>query len=141
MINNLRRTYYLNLFLSINVAKNKNGINIAKPVLLLSILKGIEGNTITENKIYFNKELISCYRHIYSQYRTTVTPPEYPYYYLNSESFYTIVGSTNRKTPSAKFLREEVQYSMLDGMLWQLLQNSDVRQEFSEAIITHFLNK
>ena len=64
MINNLRRTYYLNLFLSINVAKNKNGINIAKPVLLLSILKGIEGNTITENKIYFNKELISCYRHI-----------------------------------------------------------------------------
>ena len=60
MINNLRRTYYLNLFLSINVAKNKNGINIAKPVLLLSILKGIEGNTITENKIYFNKELISC---------------------------------------------------------------------------------
>lgn len=141
MINNLQLTYYLNLFLSINIAKNKNGINIAKPVMLLSILNGIEDNTITENKIYFNKELVSNYRHIFSQYRKTITPPEYPYYYLNSESFYTIVGSTNRKTPSAKFIREEVQYSMLDDMLWQLLQNREVRQKFSEAIITHFLSK
>lgn len=141
MINNLQLTYYLNLFLSINVAKNKNGINIAKPVMLLSILNGIEDNTITENKIYFNKELVSNYRHIFSQHRKTITPPEYPYYYLNSESFYTIVGSTNRKTPSAKFIREEVQYSMLDDMLWQLLQNREVRQKFSEAIITHFLSK
>lgn len=141
MINNLQLTYYLNLFLSINVAKNKNGINIAKPVMLLSILNGIEDNTITENKIYFNKELVSNYRHVFSQYRKTITPPEYPYYYLNSESFYTIVGSTNRKTPSAKFIREEVQYSMLDDMLWQLLQNREVRQKFSEAIITHFLSK
>lgn len=141
MINNLQLTYYLNLFLSINVAKNKNGINIAKPVMLLSILNGIEDNTITENKIYFNKELVSNYRHFFSQYRKTITPPEYPYYYLNSESFYTIVGSTNRKTPSAKFIREEVQYSMLDDMLWQLLQNREVRQKFSETIITHFLSK
>lgn len=141
MNNYLQRTYYLNLFLSMNVVRNKNGINIAKPIMLLTILNGIENNTIVDNKIYFDKSLISCYCYLFSQYRTTITPPEYPYYYLNSESFYTIVGSTSRKTPSAKFLRDEVQYSMLDDMLWRLLQDASIRQEFSEAIETHFLNK
>jgi len=141
MTNNLKRSYYLNLFLSIKVAKDKRGINIAKPVLLLSILKGIETKSIIDNKIYFDEKLISCYRAIFTQYKKTITPPEYPYYYLNSESFYTIVGATNRKTPSAKFLREQVQYSTLDDMLWKLLQDSEIRQEYSEAIITHFLNK
>lgn len=43
------------------------------------------------------------------------------------------------ESPSGKFLAENVDYAYLDDTLWELLQDKSVREEYKEAIITHFL--
>lgn len=68
-----------------------------------------------------------------------MTSPIYPYYYLKGEEFYYLIGSHYPKTPSAKFLRENVEYASLDDDLWQLLQDEGARNEIKEAIISYFI--
>lgn len=142
MISQLHISYYKNLLLSVKVAKTKEQINIAKPIMLLSIIDGIRNNVIINNYIKFDNKLIGIYKELYVTYkRNKITPPEYPYYYLNSEDFYKIIGNVSKKTPSAKFLREQVEYAQLDETLWELLQNESIREEYTEAIIQHFLKR
>ena len=43
------------------------------------------------------------------------------------------------QSPSGKFLTENVDYAYLDDTLWELLQDKDIREEYKEAIITHYL--
>jgi putative restriction endonuclease len=64
---------------------------------------------------------------------------------LNAEEFYHIkwnagvVPSRQAQSPSGKFLTENVDYAYLDDTLWELLQDKEIREEFKEAIITHYL--
>ena len=74
-----------------------------------------------------------------------ITPFYKPFFHLNSESYYQIKWKANNKpegagkTPSAKFLRENVEYASLDDDLWQLLQDEGARNEIKEAIISYFI--
>ena len=45
------------------------------------------------------------------------------------------------RTPSAKYLRENVQYASFDNALWDLLQDEETRNYFREVIINHFFNQ
>ena len=123
------------------VAKSHGKINLAKPVLLLAIFEGIEAGEIQGNRILYCEQLITRYNKIFQEYRSTVTPSVYPYYYLGSEEFYFIKGAKARTTPSAKFLRENVEYAALDDELWSLLQDTQIRNEFKEAIIKHYIKQ
>ncbi len=139
VVSQLKISYYKNLLLSMTVAKSHGAINIAKPVLLLAIFDGIERVDIQGTRILYCEQLITRYNAIFQQYREAITPPVYPYYYLDSEEFYYIKGAKAKTTPSAKFLREHVEYASLDDDLWTLLQDAVIRDEFKEAIIKHYI--
>lgn len=137
----LKISYYKNLLLSMNVARYHGQVNIAKPIMILSIIHGIENGNIKANRIQYSESLITAYNKLFEQYSSSpITSSVYPYYYLGSEDFYFIKGNKARTTPSAKFLRENVEYACLDDELWELLQDPETRNEFRDAIIRHFIN-
>ena len=77
MVSPLACSYYKNQFLSINVAKKRGVVNIAKPVMLLAIFDGISNGEILSNHIVFNDILVSSYKKLYSQFRDGyITPAE-----------------------------------------------------------------
>lgn len=133
---NLSIVYYESLFYAMNVSKIGKVSNIAKPVLLLAILELIEKKYISENKIYYTTELKEEYNHIYREYKkdSIVTPVYYPYYYLKKESFYILNGQINRKTPSDRYIIENIQYAQFDDDLWILLQVKENREKIKTII-------
>jgi len=136
----LKILYYKNQLLSMKVAKSYGRANIAKPIMFLAIICGIEDGNIKTNYIQYSESLIATYNKLFGQYSNSpVTSPVYPYYYLGSEDFYFIKGKKAQTTPSAKFLRENVEYACLDEDLWELLQDSETRNELRDAIIQHFI--
>lgn len=136
----LKISYYKNLLLSMNVARTHGQINLAKPVMMLAIIQGIENGSIKANRILYSESLISNYNALFKKYSNcTITSSVYPFYYMWSEDFYFIKGKKARTTPSAKFLRENVEYACLDDDLWELLQDADTRNELRDAIIEHFI--
>lgn len=123
-----------------NVAIYHGHINIAKPIMMLSIIHGIENGSIKANRIFYSESLQDTYNKLFTRYsNNTVTSSVYPYYYLSSEDFYFIKGKKAHTTPSAKFLRENVEYACLDDELWELLQDPEIRNELRDAIIQHFI--
>ncbi len=136
----LKISYYKYLLLSMNVARYHGQINIAKPIMILSILQGIEDGSIKANRILYSESLINTYNTLFKKYsESSITSSVYPYYYLGSEEFYFIKGRKAQTTPSAKFLRENVEYACLDDDLWDLLQDPETRNELRDAIIDYFI--
>ena len=145
----LQTSYYANQILSI-ARGTKNGVRSnAKPLYLLAIIKGVEDGALMGNKLEFNEALNRLYLGMCSLYepKVSVTPFFKPFFHMKSESFYVIkwkpgtgpVHATH--TPSAKFLRENVEYAALDDDLWTLLQDVQIRNEFKEAIIKHYIKQ
>lgn len=123
------------------VAKFKGEIVIAKPILLLAIFELIGKGVILGNRINFSKELAEEYKSQWTRFSNKpITLVQYPYYYLNSEEFYYIKGKTDRKTPSAKFIREQIEFAAFDDELWDLLQIPETREELKSTIIKFFLS-
>ena len=136
----LKISYYKNLLLSMNVARSHGQVNIAKPIMMLAIICGIEEGCIKANRIQYSESLRTNYNKLFGQCSSSpITSSVYPYYYLGSEDFYFIKGKKARTTPSAKFLRENVEYACLDDELWELLQDPETRNELRDAIIQHFI--
>ena len=136
----LKLSYYKNLLLSMNVARSHGQVNIAKPIMMLAIISGIEDESIKANRIQYSESLRTNYNKLFGQCSSSpITSSVYPYYYLGSEDFYFIKGKKARTTPSAKFLRENVEYACLDDELWELLQNPETRNELRDAIIQHYI--
>lgn len=138
----LKISYYKNLLLSMNVARAHGQVNIAKPIMILAVIQGIEDGSIKANRILYSKSLITTYNEIFEKYSNsngTITSSVYPFYYLGSEDFYFIKGKKARTTPSAKFLRENVEYACFDDDLWGLMQDPETRNELRDAIIQHFI--
>ena len=44
-----------------------------------------------------------------------------------------------KKAPSAKFIRDNIEYAYLDNALWDILQNPDTRDYLKEKIINAYL--
>jgi len=128
------------MLLSVRVAKTNGKINLAKPIFMLAIMDGITDGHIQNNRIEFNKNLIMTYQNLFARYTGDGSKlPTYPYYYLESDEFYHLKKDMSVTSPSAKFLREHVEYAYLDEELWNLLQDSAVREEYRDAIINYFI--
>lgn len=145
----LKVSYYRNVLLETHRGNGHGIISNAKPYLLLTIIKLIEDGEIIGNRIQFdNRKLSEIYNSIAKFYepQKEVTPLPKPFFHLNREPFYYLKwkAETNipkqATTPSAKFLRENVEYACLDEELWELLQDPETRNEFRDAIIRHFIN-
>lgn len=136
---------------------NSRGVfSNAKPLLLLAIMEAIEKGVIIGNKIEFtNSELDKIYKRLSTTAhdsegnaigeKVTVTPLNMPFFHLNAEDYYHLKWKTDvehpkqAQSPSAKYIRENIAYAYLDPELWDLLQDAEVRSEFREAIINHYL--
>ena len=57
----LKISYYKNLLLSMNVARSHGQVNIAKPIMMLAIISGIEDGSIKANRIQYSDSLITKY--------------------------------------------------------------------------------
>lgn len=135
----IKLTYYKNMLLSATQKVTNGRANIAKPILLLTFFKLIEEGYIIGNKILFDEPLVSTYKRIFKEYAEVITNPEYPFYYLRNDGFYFIKGRTDKRTPSAKYLRDHCEYAYFDDGLWELLQDPLAREELRNSIINHYL--
>lgn len=144
----LKVAYYRGVLLETHRGNGRGIISNAKPYLLLSIIHLIENGELIGNRILFdNCKLSESYHSISFFYepQKNATPIYKPFFHLNREPFYYIKWKQAAKipkqatTPSAKFLRENVEYACLDDDLWELLQNPETRNELKNAIIQHFI--
>lgn len=140
-MSNLQKSYYQSLLLSINQKITNGKSNIAKPILILAIIDLIDEGYIIGNQIHYDEKLIRTYDAIFKMYSGTVTKVQYPFYYMRNDDFYSIKGKADKKTPSGKYIRENIEYAYLDDGLWELFQDKETRDEFRLLIINHYLKE
>lgn len=136
----LNRLLYHNMLISMNQSKVGGTPNKAKPLLMLSIIDCIEENIIVDNKILFDI-IAQKYKELLPQMKGTIAKENYPFYFMSSDSFYHLRWRNSpikTKAPSAKFIRDHIEYAYLDYALWDLLQEKNVRQEYRDLIINYY---
>ncbi len=117
----------------------------AKIFFVLSIFNSIGRGEQLENRICFDERLKTNYIAECSKYSSApITPIYKPFFHLSSSLYYHIrwVGdgvNSHARTPSAKYLRDYVNYAYFDDELWELLQDKGVREELTNALIDHFI--
>jgi predicted restriction endonuclease len=92
---------------------------------------------------------VPIYKNNYQKYAHSenTTPIYIPLFHLSSEDYWHIKWkdgykpATHAHTPSAKYLRENIEYAYLDNALWDLLQDEKARTILRESIVNHFFNK
>ena len=138
---------YNELLLSIKCGRSINKKSIAKPALLFSIIDAISTKRLRCNQILWGDEVIEKnYYKIIKHFGGEIqTPINNPFYHLASASFYHLIWKDNKyslykaHTPSAKYLRENLQYAKFDEELWSLLQEEKNRQYFKNNLIKRYL--
>lgn len=144
----LKVSYYKNIILSLSRGYNKGIASNAKPLYLMAIFKGIEQGLIIGNILRFNKDLEQLYIDTCMEYEPDKKPAMFykPFFHSKSEQYYTIKWKSGvainkaSHTPSAKYLRENVEFAALDDELWNLLQDTEIRNDFKNTIIKRFLS-
>lgn len=145
-MNELLFSFYKTAFLSI-IRGNHCGIVInAKPLYYIMIIDQIgKREEVINNKIPFSKTLNEAYLSICKEYQPDIIPTPFfkPYYYSKNEQFYHLKYKQEppQTGPSAKFIRDNIEYAYLDNALWDLLQEPEVRQQLREALVSHFLTR
>ena len=141
-------THYTKRIMNIRQAKIHGEVIVAKPVLLLAIIDGIENQIFTCNRFAINDWLEDQYYALMSKYARPsqfddLTGIEKPFWHLESDGFWHLQypGEKLRKgsTPSKAWLKENVKSAYFDDDLWFLLQNKIWRQRLRDYIIEYKL--
>lgn len=141
-MNTLLIELYSDMILKIKCGSYQGRKVKAKPILLYSIIQMIEDGVIADNRVYFNKLSEEFYKKAFMSLGEAITPYFKPFYYLQFDGFWhlkekTTVDKIDR--PSAKSIRENIDYAFFDYALWDLLQEADVRKQFKSIIESHHL--
>ena len=143
--------YYTQRIMNIRQAKIRGEVIVAKPVLLLSVIDGMEQTVFKGNEFVLDDWLEGHYRLLMQQYARgsqfgSITPINNPFWHLVSDGFWHLnvdeVGAekTDRiSTPSIPWLKAHVRFAYLDDDLWILLSNKEWRTKMREYIIEHKL--
>lgn len=126
---------------------NHGNLSLAKPIFVLSLLEYVP--FMKNNVIEFRDGMLfdfyeSNMKFWEIEYKSPILNP---FYHLGSEPFFELVWKDDsimpikRRTPSAKFLRENLEYAKLDDDLWELLQDSTNREYLKQAVIAKYLQK
>lgn len=119
----------------------------------MTILQCVDDNSLINNQLYFdNERFVNTFKALAEFYNdgiNTAFMPFFirPFFHLGSEPFYELVWNDGVKTPnmnrtpSAKFLRENLAYAKLDDDLWEILQDPINREYLRQAIIAKYLKK
>ena len=139
-------SYYITLVFQIKRGNYRGRVYNAKPIFLLFILDQIEKKVIKNNRIYFLRLVSDNSYKIFSRQYTGNVPTaiQYPFYHLKNEPFWHLDWKEGKEitidTPSAKFIRDNINYAHLDNALWDLLQDAENRERLREAIVKHFFD-
>lgn len=117
---------------------------IAKPVLLLALIKGIESGVFTMNRIEYDT-IAEIYESVFKQYadmarQSEHTPPFHPFYHMRSSQFWHLNplsphSATSTPSASAAWLHNNVDCAYVDASLWNMLQQKDYRRRLAEFIV------
>ena len=113
-----------------------NRAHFVLPDLVIELICCIETNNRIEITRIKNK-----YEELQKSYGAT-TPYQYPLYFLENEEFFHLKWKEARiktHTPSAKLIRENVEYAYLDNALWNLLQDQQMQEYFRTILVNNFL--
>ena len=139
--------YYTERIMSIRQAKIQGEVIVAKPVLLLALIDGVDSGVFTNNRFVLNEWLEEHYMKLMHQYTRQSqfdkpTEINNPFWHLSNDGFWHLQLKTKgemRTTPSKAWLKENVSYASFDDDLWMLLQNGEWRNRFRDFIVEHKL--
>lgn len=139
--------HYTERLMSIRQAKIHGEVIVAKPVLLLVLIDGVDSGVFTNNCFALNEWLEERYltlmRH-YTRGSQFDKPTEInnPFWHLSSDGFWHLQLKANEElstTPSKAWLKENVTYASFDDDLWVLLQSKEWRTRLRAFIVEHKL--
>ena len=139
---------YTKRIMNIRQAIIRGEVIVAKPVLLLAIIDGIDLNLFINNRIPLtnwleNRYVALMHRFMRSSQFNKPTDISNPFWHLQGDGFWHLVGTecvkSQKNTPSKAWLKEHVEYASFDESLWILLQNKEWRMKLREYIIEHKL--
>ena len=129
--------------------KRINGENIvAKPVLMVAIIDGIDANVFMNNQFVLNDWIEERYKKLMAQFTKNsqfngTTGIEKPFWHLETDGFWHLNYQGERlsksHTPSKAWLKDNVEFAYFDEPLWILLQNKVWRTKVRDYIIEHKL--
>ena len=121
---------------------------IAKPVLLLAVIKGIEDGVLKQNRFEY-EQLAEIYEVVFKKYaeiakQSEYTLPCYPFYHMQTSDFWNLSiltphSETKTVSPSIAWLKNNIEYAYLEDGFWKLLQTKENRDKFKEIIISNYL--
>lgn len=142
------RIDFSNRITNIRQKRIKGETIVAKPVLLVAIIDGIDANIFRSNQFAINDWLEGRYNMLMSQYakdsqfddKTTI---EKPFWHLETDGFWHLnyLGERLSKghTPSKAWQKENIDFAYFDEPLWMLLQNKVWRTKLRDYIVEHKL--
>ena len=140
--------HYTKRILNIRQAKIHGETIVAKPVLMVAVIDGIDANVFRNNQFVINDWLEGRYNMLMQKYakdsqfddKTTI---DKPFWHLESDGFWHLNYDGGRlskgRTPSKAWLKENVEYAYFDEALWILLQNKVWRTKLRDYIIEYKL--
>jgi len=143
MISSIQIDTYRDCILSIKCGLYKGSVIKAKPLLVLSVIFGVEKNLLQNNHLYFSSDLGEIYEELHKAYNLKVTPLFKPFYYLQFDKFWHLKWRTMpyaEQHPSSSFIRQNIEYAYLDNALWDMLQEEPTREYLKNEIINYYLN-
>lgn len=139
--------YYLSCFMKLRRA-SVNGGAPHKPILLLSIIDGIENGYILNERIYITPELITLFKSNWKIWVHTNHTMNFalPFYHMSSEPFWKLetrigyeIELTRRKSiKSFNALNTAVNYALIDKDLFALLKQEQERFILKQALIKKY---
>ena len=138
---------YTKRIMNIKQAKIRGEVIVAKPVLLLAIIDGIDSELFIENKFLLTEWLEARYEELMRMYMKNSqfdkpTDISNPFWHLQSDGFWHLQLAERPQesvTPSKRWLKEKVSYAYFDEDLWLLLKDRVWRTKLRDYIIEHKL--
>ena len=140
-------TNYTKRLMNMRQAKIRGEVIVAKPVLLLAIIDGIDSELFIENKFLLTDWLEVQYKMLMQKYMQNSqfdkpTDISNPFWHLQSDGFWHLRVAERPQegtTPSKLWLKEKVSYAYFDENLWLLLKDRTWRKKLCEYIIEYKL--
>ena len=138
---------YTDRIINLRQAKIRGEVIVAKPVLMLALIDGIESGVFTNNRFVLNEWLEEHYMKLMLQYTRQSqfdkpTEINNPFWHLSTDGFWHLRLKTKEEmsvTPSKAWLKENVSYACFDEDLWVLLQSKEWRTRLRDFVVEHKL--
>lgn len=139
--------HYTDKLMTIRQAKIRGEVIVAKPVLMLALIDGIESGVFVNNRFALNEWLEERYLSLMRQCTrqsqfNKPTDINNPFWHLSTDGFWHLqlkAKEGKSTTPSKAWLKENVTCASFDEDLWVLLQNKEWRNHLRDFIVAHKL--